>query len=336
MTDIDDLLGRLDETWPQLGRGGFYRNFHGEAVISHPDGGKRTLIYRGASSWWPWTGRYDGDPIYGERGTWVHTLCDIADGHDQLPDGFVDAGIDMGIPLQLQIHIELSWLKFRDAHRIEVHAIEQTFVNDRAKCASNCDRIVSIDGGPWVGGDIKTSGNVTKKVYAAQLSMIVGSQKYDPETGGREDWEQPIDARYGYIFWFPLNKAIKAINVAWQEDDLPDWEMVRVDLTGITETCDTLIDIRDTDMPADCFTTVGVRGPVEEWLRQRIIKLAAIDRALPLLERGMRPEWGSLSTSINLEFEADIIGVLEKIEDALQMPWEPRHPSQPKGRRTKK
>ena len=28
-----------DEQWPQKARGGFMRNYHGQAVVTHPDGG---------------------------------------------------------------------------------------------------------------------------------------------------------------------------------------------------------------------------------------------------------------------------------------------------------
>jgi hypothetical protein len=279
MIALDPFTTPGDTVWPQLGRGGFYRNANGAAVITHPDGGKRTLIYKGASSWWPFAEPYDGDPIYGERGTWVHTLCDMLDRGEGWTDTIIDSGDDLGIPADLQFHIAKSWQAFRKAHGINVHAIEQTFVNDRYKCASNADRIVSIGDGPWTVGDIKTSSNVIgKTIYAAQLAMIAGSKMYDPYSGERTDWAQPIDATAGHIFWFPLNAALKADS----PDDWPDWSLIRVDLTGIVATCDTLAAIRDAGTP-DCFTTIEPAADAAADrmadLRQRYADLSNADRA---------------------------------------------------------
>ena len=267
MIALDPFTTPGDTVWPQLGRGGFMRNANGAAVVSHPDGGKRTLIYKGASAWWPFAEPYDGDPIFGERGTWVHTLSDMLDRDEQVPASFTAQGVELGIPEPLQAHIAKSWQAFRTAHRITVHAIEQQFVNDRYKCASNADRIASIGGGPWTVGDIKTSGNVTKTIYAAQLAMIAGSTMYDPTTGERSDWSQPIDATAGHIFWFPLNAAIKADG----PDGWPDWSLIRVDLTGIVETCNILAAIRDAGAP-DYFTTIEPAGDADA---DRMAKLKA-------------------------------------------------------------
>jgi hypothetical protein len=293
MIALDPFTTPGDTVWPQLGRGGFYRNANGAAVISHPDGGKRTLIYKGASAWWPFAEPYDGDPIYGERGTWVHSLCDLLDSKGW-HDGLIDAGVELGISKALQIHIANAWQAFRKTHSIDVHSIEQTFVNDRYKCASNADRIVSIGGGPWTVGDIKTSGNVTKTIYAAQLAMIAGSKMYDPTTGERSDWAQPIDATAGYIFWFPLNAALKADG----PDGWPDWSLIRVDLTGIIATCDTLAAIRDHGR-ADYFTTIE---PAAD---------AAADRMADLRQR-----YADLSNADRQRFVA--IGVDMKDADAVE------------------
>jgi hypothetical protein len=316
----------LEEVWPQIGRGGFYRNKHGEVVVSHPDGGKRTMIYKGASSWWPFSAEYRGDPIYGARGTWVHELCDLIDnGDEDWDEDHAVKGINLGIPDDLQIHIATSWIAFRDVHDIGVHAIEQTFVNDKAKCASNCDRIVTIGDSGWAGGDIKTSSGVMKETYAAQLAMIVGSKKYDPETGERTDWEQPIDPGVGYIFWFPLNQAIKATS----PDDWPDWTLVRVYLTGVTETCDTLIAIRDADTPTGWFTTVGTCDPVEQWLLNRIERLAAIPAARAMIIDLMDPKYGSLGKGLDLTYEDEMNTILNKIEDVCGVGFPERHPLTP-------
>jgi hypothetical protein len=292
MIALDPFTTPGDTVWPQLGRGGFYRNANGAAVITHPDGGKRTLIYKGASAWWPFAEPYDGDPIYGERGTWVHSLCDLLDSKGW-HDGLIDAGVELGISKALQIHIANAWQAFRKTHSIDVHAIEQTFVNDRYKCASNADRIVSIGGGPWTVGDIKTSGNVTKTIYAAQLAMIAGSKMYDPYSGERSDWAQPITCT-GYIFWYPLNAALKADG----PDDWPDWSLIRVDLPDVIETCDILAAIRDAGTP-DCFTTVE---PAAD---------AAADRMNDLRQR-----YGALSDGDRARFVA--IGIDMKDADAVE------------------
>jgi hypothetical protein len=278
MIALDEFTTPGDTVWPQLGRGGFMRNANGAAVISHPDGGKRSLIYKGASAWWPFAEPYDGDPIYGERGTWVHSLCDMLDHDEHVPAIFTAEGVELGITEALQDHVAKSWKAFRTAHSIDVHSIEQTFVNDRYKCASNADRIVSIGGGPWTVGDIKTSGNVTKTIYAAQLAMIAGSQQYYPTTGERTDWAQPIDATAGHIFWFPLNAAIKADG----PDSWPDWSLIRVELDDIIWACNTLAAIRDVG-PPDCFTTIEPAADAAadrmDDLRQRYDALSNGDRA---------------------------------------------------------
>ena len=294
MIALDLFTTPGDVVWPQLGRGGFMRNANGAAVVSHPDGGKRTLIYKGASAWWPFAEPYDGDPIYGERGTWVHTLCDMLDHDEHVPDSFTAQGVDLGISDPLQDHIAVTWRTFRTAHDIDIHAIEQTFVNDRYKCASNADRIVSIGGGPWTVGDIKTSGNVTKTIYAAQLAMIAGSKMYYPTTGERTDWSNPIDATAGYIFWFPLNAALKADG----PDSWPDWSLIRVDLADIIATCDTLAAIRDAGAP-DCFTTIK---PAAD---------AAADRMAALKAR-----YGALSNGDRARFVA--LGVDMDDADAVE------------------
>jgi hypothetical protein len=296
MIALDPFTTPGDTVWPQLGRGGFMRNANGAAVISHPDGGKRSLIYKGASAWWPFAEPYDGDPIYGERGTWVHTLCDLLDSGEEITVEFMDAGVELGISLGLQDHIVTTWQTFRTAHSITVHAIEQTFVNDRYKCASNADRIVSIGGGPWTVGDIKTSSNVMgKTIYAAQLAMgASGSKMYDAATGERTDWAQPIDATAGYIFWFPLNAAIKADG----PDSWPDWSLIRVELDDIIWACNTLAAIRDVG-PPDCFTTIE---PAAD---------AAADRMAALKAR-----YGALSDGDRARFVA--LGVEMADADAVE------------------
>ena len=131
-----------DIEWPQRGRGGFWRNYRDQAVVGHPDGGKRKLAYPGASAWWPFSEPYEGDPIHGERGSHVHALCDLADRGEPLDDDFIAAGEALGISGELQAYIYARWVVFLKAHGIEVVAAEQPFVNDVLRVASNADRII--------------------------------------------------------------------------------------------------------------------------------------------------------------------------------------------------
>ena len=53
----------LDEPaiWPQKGRGGFFRNANGDAVIVHPQHPNKVLIYDGASGLLDFGRPYSGD-----------------------------------------------------------------------------------------------------------------------------------------------------------------------------------------------------------------------------------------------------------------------------------
>ena len=143
MTDLlaapDDFM--LDQ-WPRKDRGGFYRNRYGKAVVVHPKHSGKTLVYDGASSLWEFAdGPYAGDPIHGERGTHIHTLCGMALRGEQPPAELVAHGETLGIPAALQRHIYREFIAVRAAHGIGYvdGTIEACFVHDGWRVATNVD-----------------------------------------------------------------------------------------------------------------------------------------------------------------------------------------------------
>jgi hypothetical protein len=180
---LDDVI-----TWPQRGRGGWWRNADGEAVVSHPTRNSQ-LVYAGGSSLWEFAdGPYRGDPIYGERGTWVHDLCALACNGEQPSAEFIAEGEALGIPEALQRHIYRNWIGTRKAHGVTTLHIELPIVHDGWRVATNADRIEQCADGEVVGGDIKTAGDVVKVAYHVQLAVIPGSLPYNQETGERGTW----------------------------------------------------------------------------------------------------------------------------------------------------
>ena len=171
--------------WPQIGRGGHLRNANGEALVL-PAGKKRHLVYRGASDLWPFDGPYRGDPIHGERGTHVHSICDHADAGQPLDDEFVARGVELGISAELQAYIYARWMTFLKAHGFTVTAVEKIVVNDTLRVASNIDRIVARDGDEFV-MDIKSGNGIVKAATCVQLAAYAHPDTvgYDPSTGER-------------------------------------------------------------------------------------------------------------------------------------------------------
>jgi len=140
MTDTlaapDDFM---TDTFPRKGRGGFYRNQAGEAIIVHPRHANKVLIYDGASSLLDFGKPYQGDPIHGERGTFVHTLCGHALRGEQPPAELIAEGETLGIPAALQRHIYRNFIDTRAAHGIGWAAIEEPVVHDGWRVATNVD-----------------------------------------------------------------------------------------------------------------------------------------------------------------------------------------------------
>ena len=55
----------------------FERNSQGRPWVAHPDTGKRVLYERPSA--WPFDDYSGIDPIFANRGTWVHTLTEGLD-----------------------------------------------------------------------------------------------------------------------------------------------------------------------------------------------------------------------------------------------------------------
>ena len=166
--------------------GDFRRNSQGNPLVKHPNG-QRDLAYGRPSKWFD---DYTGiDPIYANRGTWVHTLTEkIDDGVAWSADlEFVAQGVGLGIPADTQHDIARAWLRFLTAHGLEIVHNEATVVNDDLKVAGTLDRIVEHDGRHRV-LDIKTGGRFAKTAYAVQLARYAGSVPYDVDTDQRGTW----------------------------------------------------------------------------------------------------------------------------------------------------
>ena len=173
--------------WPQRGRGGWWRNYAGQAVVSHPDGGKRRLAYDGASSVWPFQKPYSGDPIHGLRGSFTHDLCDLADRGQPLTEQHYEAAAELDISEELCNYLYARWVVFRKTHGITTVAIEQPYINDGLRVASNADRIDRDADGVFY-GDIKTARQPRKVDYLVQLATIAGALPYDLDADERGTW----------------------------------------------------------------------------------------------------------------------------------------------------
>jgi len=204
------------EVWPQLGRGGHLRNAKGEAIVSHPDGGKRVCVYDGASDWCL-DKPYDGDPIHGHRGQLVHDICDRTDRGESLDDDFIAHGVTLGISPALQQHIATRWTVFLKTHGLRVAYVELVVVNDAWRKASNIDRVVNCADGVARVLDIKSAANVAKASYVVQLATYAHEScvPYTPETGERGTWGDAIDRERAIIAHFPIGAAIRGDDVDW-------------------------------------------------------------------------------------------------------------------------
>ena len=176
------------EDTPDRDHHGWRVNSQGRRWISNPAGKGRDLLYDGASSW-PFDDYTGIDPIYAQRGTWVHTLTEIVDfgGHDW-PEDFAQQGVDLGIPLEVQTEIADGYRAFRKAHGLVAAYTEVKCVNDEHRVAGTIDRIDLTADGRHVIGDIKTGGNVVKVATAVQMALYAGSVPYDIDTETRGEW----------------------------------------------------------------------------------------------------------------------------------------------------
>ena len=137
-----------------------------------------------------WFDDYTGiDPIYANRGTWVHKVCEhIDNGVAWAADlAFVASGVGLGIPANIQLDIARAWDRFKRDHGLTIIANEATVVNDALRVAGTLDRIVEWQGRRCV-LDIKTGSKVAKTAYAVQLARYAGSVPYDVHTDTRGAW----------------------------------------------------------------------------------------------------------------------------------------------------
>jgi hypothetical protein len=170
---------------------GWRVNSQGRRWISNPAGEGRDLLYDGASSW-PFDDYAGIDPIYAQRGSWVHTLTELIDAGDMPPlfisAEFVAQGVELGIPEDIQKEVATGYLMFRKAHGLTAVHIEVKCVNDEHRVAGTIDRIDRTADGRHVIGDIKTGGVVTRVSTAVQLALYAGSLPYDADTETRGVW----------------------------------------------------------------------------------------------------------------------------------------------------
>jgi hypothetical protein len=174
-------MSQLDDSEFTTARG-FDRNRDGRPMVTHPDTG-RHVAYWGASEW-PLDGPYTGDPIYGERGQWVHDLIGYLVGA-RGNEGLKEERERLGIPADVAKHIAADWREFANSHAIVVHHVEHPSVNDRYEIASPIDIVGTVNGQPAI-IDIKTASDYRKISYAVQCVYYTSSLKYTD--GQRSEW----------------------------------------------------------------------------------------------------------------------------------------------------
>jgi hypothetical protein len=211
--------------------------------VSHPDGGKRKLAYDGASSVWPFQRPYSGDPVHGLRGTFVHSVCDMADRGEPLTAEHYAEAAELGMSEELVNYIYARWIAARKNWGITTVAIEQPYVNDGLRVASNADRIDRDADGVSFYGDIKTARHAHKVDYLVQLATIKGALPYDLEGDCRGEWVGTPSHTRAAIYHFPVADA-----VGKPRDEWPDWSLIWVDITHGVTLNESLAALRDTDV----------------------------------------------------------------------------------------
>jgi hypothetical protein len=208
----------LDVAAPLRDHHGWLVNSQGRRWISNPNGTGKRLLYDGASSW-PFDSYAGIDPIYAQRGQWVHTLTELIDAVDMAPlfisGDFVTQGVEFGIPEDVQNEIAQGYRAFRKAHGLTAVHIEVKCVNDEHRVAGTIDRIDRTADGRHVVGDIKTGGSVAKVATAVQLALYAGSLPYDIDTEERGEWGADIDRDTAYVYHYPLTARLKGEAVEW-------------------------------------------------------------------------------------------------------------------------
>jgi hypothetical protein len=207
----------LDVAAPLRDHHGWLVNSQGRRWISNPNGTGKRLLYDGASSW-PFDSYAGIDPIYAQRGQWVHTLTeriDLDDDDLETALNFSDSGVELGIPSDVQAEIADGWRAFRKAHGLTAVHVEAKCVNDEHRVAGTIDRIDRTADGRHVVGDIKTGGSVAKVATAVQLALYAGSLPYDIDTEERGEWGADIDRDTAHAYHYQLTARLRGEAVEW-------------------------------------------------------------------------------------------------------------------------
>lgn len=170
---------------------GWRVNSQGRRWISNPTGKGRDVLHDGASSW-PFDDYAGIDPIYANRGSWIHTLTENIDLGVTLDDDdaieFGAQGLALGIPADVQLEIADGYVAFRKAHNLTAVHVEVKCVNDTHRVAGTIDRVDRTADGRHVIGDVKSGGDVVKVATAVQLALYADSVPYDIDTETRGEW----------------------------------------------------------------------------------------------------------------------------------------------------
>ena len=207
---------------------------------------------------------------------------------------------------------------------------EQMVISDTHKIAGTPDAIAVV---PAIGPmpiivDWKTGSSIDFgfREMAAQLAIYAHAEfLYEHDDGlGRRPMPE-VSLTHGLIVHLPeggggairLHKIdlVEGWKAAKRSMDVREWRRKKM---------------------ADLTEIVPDGDPVEQWLRRRIMRIAAMPQAIPYLVEEMLPEYGSLSDGLDLTYESAMIDALDKLEDAFQVPFPERHPTKPTTGRKKK
>lgn len=177
-------------------------------------------------------------------------------------------------------------------------------------------------------GDLKTGGVLDYGIreIAAQLAIYANAQwLYNWETEERLPMPEGLDKDIAVIIHIPQDGGgrgrlyevdiaagwVAAQHCMWTHQ----WKKKKV---------------------ANLTSQLDFGDPLEEWLRGRILSLSTYPDARPYLAQHLKPEFGSLSTGINLDLADELVEVLEMIETFCQAPFPERDPRTPTPKRKKR
>jgi hypothetical protein len=200
---------------------------------------------------------------------------------------------------------------------------EQMVISDTHEIAGTPDAIAIV---PAVGPmpiivDWKTGSSIDFgfREMAAQLAIYAHAEfLYEHDDGlGRRPMPE-VSLTHGLIVHLPENGGGSI-------------RMHKIDLVEGWKAAKRSMEVRGwrRKKMADLTEILPDGDPVEQWLRRRIMRLAAIPEAVPYLVEEMKPQYGSLNTSLDLTYEEEITSALTKLEDAFQTPFPERHPTKP-------